>query len=161
MNVPWIVCFSSKVTSLLGKLRLTKLLKEFPVFPLADGDVDADVSEVLSGIEQSYNDSSVAFLNSVQDSSDFGPSLTGVGGVLNNSYSSFRDALTVLPAAEKHLSELRKADALILHDQLSLWRRRRGGLWLSQWSGAEQTSHRGTRFIFVHVFVLPGDELYP
>lgn len=165
MNVPnayRLKVSSSKVTSLLGKLRLTKLLKEFPVFPLADGDVDADVSEVLASIEQSYNNSSVAFLNSVQDRSDFGPSLTGVGGVLNDTYSSFRDALTVLPAAENHLSELRKADALIfamtnyLYGDASV-----ADLWLGQWSSATQDLTEVQDLYSSMFFVLPGDELYP
>ncbi len=153
---------ASKVTDLLGKLRLTKLTKEFPVFALMDGDLSAAMTTVLTAVQKAYDDSSVAFLNEVQEESDFGPALSGIGGTVYDSYRSFRNALTVLPTAQTHLEEIRKEDALIfamtnyLYGDAST-----AQLWLTEWSAATQDAAEVQKLYSSLFFVLPGDQLYP
>ncbi len=157
MKVP-----ASKVTDLLSRLRLTKLTKEFPVFEIKEGDLETSVTELLSATQSAYDDSSVAFLNQLQDRSDFGPALTGFGGAVHEGYTSFRDALTVLPTAEEHLQEIRKDEALnfamtnYLYGDAGV-----GKVWLDQWTAAAQDTEEVQTLYSSMFFVLPGDELYP
>lgn len=157
MKVP-----ASKVTDLLGRLRLTKLSKEFPLYTLADGDLNEETLEVLSSVQAAYDARSVAFLSQVQAESDFGPSLTGFGGTLHSGYASFRDLLTVLPSAKANLVNLRKEEALIyamtnfLYGDAIL-----AESWLTEW---QMVSHSKVELqnLYSSLFaVLPGDALYP
>lgn len=153
---------ASKVTDLLGKLRLTKLTKEFPVFALADGDLNEEMTGVLASVQKAYDDSSVAFLNQIQSKSDFGPTLSGFGGTVYGSYTSFRDALTVLSTAKVHLEELRKEDSLIyamtnyLYGDAAI-----AQTWLAAWSASTQDQTEVQKLYSSLFFVLPGDQLYP
>lgn len=157
MKVP-----SSKVSELLGRLRLAKLSKEFPLYTLADGDLSEETLGVLASVQAAYDARSVAFLSQVQAESDFGPSLTGFGGTVHSAYSSFRDALTVLPTAKANLVNLRKEDALVyamtnfLYGDPGLAQN-----WLTDWQNA---THRKLELqnLYSSLFsVLPGDALYP
>lgn len=152
---------ASKVTDLLGKLRLTKLTKEFPVFALADGDLNEEMTGVLASVQKAYDDSSVAFLNQIQSKSDFGPALSGFGGTVYGGYTSFRDALTVLPTAKVHLEELRKEDSLVyamtnyLYGDATV-----AQTWLTAWSASAQDQTEVQKLYSSLFFVLPGDQLY-
>lgn len=152
---------AAKVTDLLGKLRLTKLTKEFPVFALADADIDEAAMAVLDTVQNAYDASSVMVLNQAQDQSDFGPALTGFGGTVGSGYRSFRDALTVLPTAKTQLEELRKEDSLIYAMTNSLYGdAATAQTWLTEWTSYAQDPEEVKKLYSSLFFVLPGDELY-
>lgn len=153
---------SAKVTETLAKLRLTKLSKEFPVYALSDEDLTEEMNEALKEIHAHYDASTLAFLDQLQENSDFGPALSGFSSQVSQGYTSFQDALTVIPEAQQRLSETRKADALVYatsncladHDEACTY-------WLSAWKGFEQDPVELKTLYSSLFFVLPGDELYP
>lgn len=157
MTVP-----SSKVSETLAKLRLTKLSKEFPVYALSDGDLSESATLALNASEKRYADQSVAFLNHLQDVSDFGPSTEGVGSTLISGYQSFQNALTVVPTAKERLTEARKHDALLYAmSHLAYADVAQGDAWLQEWLLYPQDLDELDELYSELFFVLPGDELYP
>ncbi len=152
----------AKITETLAKLRLTKLSKEFPVFELSDEDMTEEMNQALQAVRDHYEASTIAFLNELQANSDLGPSLTGLGSQLSKGYTSFQDALTLVPTAKERLLEVRKEDSLIyaVSNYLS-GDPTSGAYWLSQWSTYEQDPQFIKDYYSSLFFVLPGDELYP
>lgn len=152
----------AKITDTLAKLRLTKLSKEFPVFALSDSDLSEETMTALKDIRANYDASTVAFLNQLQDESDFGPALSGFGSQLSNGLTTFQNTLTVIPTAKDRLMEARKADSLVYAMSNYLSGNAEAGLyWLGQWQGYEQDPEALKALYSDLFFVLPGDELYP
>lgn len=152
----------AKITDTLSKLRLTKLSKEFPVFELSDADMTEEMNGALEGIRDHYEASTIAFLNELQSDSDLGPALTGMSSQLSKGYSSFRDALTLVPLAEERLVELRKENSLTYAISNYLTgNATSGAYWLSVWTSYEQEPQFLRDYYSSLFFVLPGDELYP
>ena len=152
----------AKITTTLAKLRLTKLSKEFPIYELSDEDMTEEMSAALEGVRDDYDASAIAFLNQANEDSDFGPALTGLGSQLSKGYTSFQEALTVIPTAEERLVELRKQEYLtyaisnVLSEDATT-----GAYWLSEWKTFEQDPQLLKDLYSSLFFVLPGDELYP
>ena len=153
---------SGKVTDTLSKLRLTKLVKEFPVYALTDGDLSEEAVKALHDLEERYSSQSVAFLNQLQDDSRFGPATDGIGSVLISGYNSFETALTVVPSAKDRLADARKHDALLYSmSNLAYGDSSVGSAWLQEWLSYPQNLDEVRELYSQLFFVLPGDELYP
>ena len=152
----------SKVTETLARLRLTKLSKEFQIFAFENGELPEDVQILVENSESAYKDSSLAYLNQVQKNSDFGPSLTGVGGIINGGLQFFENILTVLPNADLRLEEDERDSALtyaltnlLYGDSVA------GQTWVSVWQSFPQDPEEVKGLYRSLSFVLPGEELYP
>ena len=152
----------SKVTETLARLRLTKLSKEFQIFAFENGELPEDVQILVENSESAYKDSSLAYLNQVQKNSDFGPSLTGVGGIINGGLQFFENILTVLPNADLRLEEDERDSALtyaltnlLYGDSVA------GQTWVSVWQSFPQDPEEVKGIYRSLSFVLPGEELYP
>ncbi len=153
---------AAKVTDTLARLRLTKLSKEFQLFAFESSELPEEVQNLMVASEASYKDSSVAYLNLLQKNSDFGPALTGVGGVLSGGYQVFENTLTVLPNAELGLAEKQRDSALnyaltnlLYGDSVA------GQSWVSTWQASAQDPEEVKELYRSLFFVLPGDDLYP
>lgn len=153
---------SSKVTQTLARLRLTKLTKEFQVFDFEDTELSEDLASVMASGQQAYSDNELAFLNQVQEDSDFGPAITGIGGVFSDGYDFMRQTLTVLSSAETRLQEREKENALTYAmTNLLYGDATQGQTWLSTWQSSTQNQEEVGQLYRELFFVVPGDELYP
>ncbi|MFA5855456.1 MAG: hypothetical protein WC846_04240 [Candidatus Gracilibacteria bacterium] len=153
---------ASKVTQTLGRLRLTKLIKEFPVFEFEDVDLPADLQPVLAEVNGFYSANSLTFLADLQSGGDTGPSQTGIGGKVNGVWELIRDFLTFSARAREEYLKGQGENHLIFAMTNFLYNNSDSGdLWLSKWI---VTAHSAKTLDALHsdlFFVLPGVELYP
>lgn len=157
MKVP-----SSKITETLGRLRLTKLTKEFPVFPFEIEELTDAELETFTASQKAYDDNSLTFLQEQQKDSHFGPALTGMGSSLNKGYTFFRDTLTVLPSAEDRLDEAQKEKYLVYGmSNLLFGDKATGEKWVNDWKSAQPETAQVETIYSSLFFALPGDALYP
>jgi hypothetical protein len=150
LNLP-----ASKVTDLLGRLRLTKLMKEFPSYDLKEADLSNAVKEAHEKIQEDYQGKSLDFIQKVQSQGEFGPG--------NSWYASFESALTVLPHAKARLKTEEENSALTyaLSALLVKKNQQEAEKWIKEWNPALQKKEVLTQMHAELFFVLPGDELYP
>jgi hypothetical protein len=147
----------SKLTETVGRLRLTKLTKEFPAFPLGDDDISKDLQSHMDFLDDSYASASLNFLADLQEASDFGPSQEGLTTVVQNVETN----LTLLPHAQARLQEELQADALtysmthFLYGEAS-----EGQRWLQEWTRLSRDAELLDDLEADLFFVLPGHELY-
>lgn len=152
----------AKVTPTLGRLRLTKLSKEFPVFPLTEKEMSAELSAALEELTVVYQKSAERTVKDLQAQSDFGPPLSGFGARLASFLSRFESFATLLPHAEERLEgasrqeSLRYAVTNFLYGKEDL-----GGVWLQAWQEDPSTLEELKPLYVSLFFVLPGDDLYP
>lgn len=153
---------ASKISSTLGRIRLTKLTKEFPVFAFENSDLMEEELKMLSLSTDAYEESVLRFFQKVQENSDFGPPTQGIGFFLSKGYSFFQETLTLLPSANERLSELQKNEHLSYGlTNLLFGERAVGEQWVLQWQAASPNLDELTELYSALFFVLPGDELYP
>lgn len=153
---------SSKISATLGRLRLTKLTKEFPVFPFEDADLSEEELAVYDASQTAYDISSLSFKQESQTESHFGPSLTGFGSYLSRGYEFFKGTLTVLPSAEERLAENEKEKYLIYGmTNLLFGDATTGEKWVTDWKNAQPDPEQVEEIYSVLFFALPGDDLYP
>ncbi|MEK9159116.1 MAG: hypothetical protein AAB383_00140 [Patescibacteria group bacterium] len=156
MKVP-----SSKITETLGRLRLTKLTKEFPVFPFETAELTEAEQVTFTDSQAAYDENSLSFLQDQQKDSHFGPALTGLGSALNKGYSLFRDTLTVLPSAENRLNEAQKEKYLVYGmSNLLFGDKVTGEKWVTDWKNAQPENSQVEAIYSALFFALPGDDLY-
>lgn len=157
MKVP-----SSKISSTIGKLRLTKLSKEFPVYLLEDDDLSGDVWEEIDEIDFVYTESMTEFTGDILARSQYGPPTEGFVGGVNSFYENFRAAFTVLDHAKDRLDEETKGNLLIYTLTNLLYGDESDGLaWLAQWEESEYEPEEVADLYAEMFFVLPGDIIYP
>jgi len=157
MKVP-----ASKISETLGRLRLTKLSKEFPVFPFETSELTQAEQDAFTASQTAYSDSEVTYLQGQQTDSHFGPSLTGLGGALNNGYELFRDTLTVLPSAEDRQYEVQKEKYLVYGiSNLLYGDKATGEKWITDWKASGPDLEQVDELYSTLFFTLPGDDLYP
>lgn len=156
---------ASKVSLTLAKLRLTKLTKEFQVFAFENTELSEELVSVMDESKQAYDAAALAFLDQVQKNSDFGPAVTGIGGILSDGYGFMRNTLTVLPSAETRLLEKEKEHSLVYAmTNLVYGDSALGQTWLSKWQSSTRSENNTAEVVNLYrelFFVLPGDELYP
>lgn len=151
----------SKITETIGKLRLAKLSKEFPAFPLTQEDLSEQVWSTLADIDESYDTYSYQLLTSLQNNSNFGPPKTGFGASWSNFVQGVKGAVTVLPHAEKRLAESRRNQLLnYATSNLLYGDPNEAQRWLSEWSNSSSEEEQFAELNAALFFVLPGDELY-
>lgn len=157
MKVP-----ASKISEKIGKLRLTKLSKEFPVFELDEKDYDTNLKLALAELDDAYTENSVSLLAALQGDGRLGPSMTGFSANVHESLYAFEDVVTFLPHAEARLNADLEEELLVYAMSNLLYGDAAAGeLWLSEW---KELSHNAedVRILYSSLFfVLPGDELYP
>lgn len=153
---------SSKISTTLGRLRLTKLTKEFPVFPFEEADLTAAELAPYTASQTAYAVSALSFKQESQSRSHFGPSLTGFGSYLSRAYVFFKDTLTVLPSAEERLAENEKEQYLVYAmTNLLFGDASTGEKWVNDWKNAQPDSEQVEEIYSALFFALPGDDLYP
>ena len=153
---------ASKVTQTLGRLRLTKLTKEFPVFKFEDVDLPTDLQPVIAEVEGSYNANSLAFLSNLQSTGDMGPSQSGIGGKVNGAWEIARDFLTFSTRAREDYLKGQGENHLVFAMTNFLYNNSASGqLWLSKWDGPAHSAETLNTLHSDMFFVLPGAELYP
>lgn len=153
---------SSKISATLGRLRLTKLTKEFPVFPFEDADLSEEELAAYNASQTAYDITSLGFVQESQTESHFGPSLTGFGSYLSRGYEFFKDTLTILPSAEERLAESEKEKYLIYGmTNLLFGDAATGEKWVTDWKNAQPDSEQVEEIYSALFFALPGDDLYP
>lgn len=148
---------ASKVSSTLAKLRLTKLVKEFPAFDFELEDLDAEVQGLLVEANARYVDRQVDFEQEASADSDLGPSSDGAFRLL----SRLKAWLSFTPYADDKLAvkegdaALRFAMSNALFGDSSLEQD-----WISAWISYEHEEADLRALRSDLFFVLPGDELY-
>lgn len=153
---------SSKITSTLGRLRLTKLTKEFPVFSFEESELSEAELAVYSASQSAYDLSALSFVQDSQSASHFGPALTGFNSILSKTYEIFKDTLTILPSAEERLAEDQKEEYLIYGmTNLLFGDAAIGEKWVNDWKNADPDSEQVEEIYSALFFALPGDDLYP
>lgn len=152
----------SKISSTIGRLRLTKLTKEFPNFALKEEDLSEVLKKNIQDVESAYQESSLEFLNDLQAKSELGPSQSGFSAQLADGVQAFEEAVTVFPHAKLRLESTIEAEVLTYAmSHLLFGDPSAGEAWLLQWS---QLSHDPAALQDLYAslfFVLPGDALYP
>ncbi len=153
---------SSKISATLGRLRLTKLTKEFPVFSFEEADLTAAELAPYTASQTAYDISSLSFKQESQSESHFGPALTGFGSYLSRAYNLFKETLTVLPSAEDRLDEDQKEQYLVYAmTNLLFGDAATGEKWVNDWKNAQPDSEQVEEIYSALFFALPGDDLYP
>ncbi len=151
----------SKISSTIGRLRLTKLSKEFPAFALDEDDLTKKLVSEIMALEKAYETSSLNFLNDLQVNSEFGPAQIGFASKFSDGVQGFEQVVTVLPHANARLESNIEEEVLTYSmSNLLFGDKVAGDAWLLQWS---QMPHNLAELQDLYAslfFVLPGDELY-
>lgn len=151
----------SKVTSVLSRLRLTKLSKEFRASEIKDEDVSESMMAAWNASKLRYTESAVAYQEELQNNLQLGPVQDGAGAKLYDWYDGFRETVTVVSTAELRLEENRKESMLqyamsnLLYGDLN-----RGESWVGDWSDEVHSLEELESLYSDLFFALPGDELY-
>jgi len=152
----------AKVTPTLQRLRLTKLTKEFPAFPITDKEMTADLKAALEELSAAYQSSAERTLADLQAQRDFGPPLSGFGARVASFLSRFESFATLLPHAQQRLENATREERLKYALTNFLYGKKEvGTTWLQAWQ-ADLPPLTELRPLYVSLFfVLPGDDLYP
>lgn len=153
---------SSKITTTLERLRLTKLTKEFPVFAFVETDLTEEELKFFQASQSDYEMSALQFVQEAQKDSRLGPPVQGLGFFLSGAYALFEQTLTVLSSAEQALAEHQTQEYLLYGiSNLLFGETVVGEKWISEWTSAKPNLEEVDELYSSLFFVLPGDELYP
>lgn len=151
----------SKISPTIGRLRLTKLTKEFPAFVLDGDDLTKALITEISDLEAAYEKSSLNFLNDLQVNSQFGPAQLGFAAKFSDGVQTFEQVVTVLPHANERLESTIEEEVLAYTmSNLLFGDKVAGDAWLLQWSQMPHNLMELQDLYASLFFVLPGDELY-
>lgn len=152
---------ASKVSDTIGKLRLTKLTKEFPMYSIQEDDLSELVQAAHAEVENIYVQSAAEFLAEIQSGQNYGPPLGGYEAYAYAWFDEFRRLLTFIPEAEQRRIAERESQLLSFVATNLLAGRSEAEYWLEAWSQSESDEY-GLKQLYVSMHaVLPGDDLYP
>jgi hypothetical protein len=156
MNIPY-----SKITETIGKLRLTKLSKEFPVFTFKEADFEEEVLTALNGVQADYANAELKTLSAYQAARDFGPAFNGKFSLIDQASTWFQSAITVLPAAQDRFEEENREEMLsYARSHLLAQNEAQAQLWIEAWAKDGPEIEELEKHFSDLSWVLPGDELY-
>ncbi len=151
----------SKIGASIGKLRLTKLLKEFQTFEFKDSEFSKSVQRELNQINDAYDKAGNDYLSNLNAKIDLGPDLEGISSTLNSYSVKGRRFLTFLPFAEEKLQKSERDNYLnyaISNDLSSKFDTAQS--WLQKWLSSGVSDEEKSKINSDMFFVLPGDSLY-
>lgn len=151
----------SKVSETVGKLRLTKLSKEFPVFEIDEEDESEAMMAALENIDDHYLESASLTLSELQSQNSYGPPLEGYEAQAYQWYEQARDLLTFIPEAEERRAQELEASSLTYATSNLLASKSAADHWLTVWEEGEHDEDAVHELYASMHAVLPGDELYP
>jgi hypothetical protein len=155
MKVP-----ESKISETIGRLRLTKLSKEFPIYEI--GDLEDEVEDEVDEMNFVYTENMTDFVGAVLAEGNYGPPRTGVLGQVSDVYEDFRSAVTFMPHAEaRYETELQENLLSYAISNLLYGSVEDGEFWLSAWKDADHDMDELRSAYAALFFAMPGSELYP
>jgi len=157
----WMKVPESKISETVGKLRLTKLSKEFPTYELDDEDLSDEVESALDDIGFAYTESATKFQSAIKRAGEYGPPLTGFAGEANEVFEQFREYVTFMPHAVERLGDNSKEEVLAyVMTNLLYGDEETGQLWFDEWQTLEYEVSEVESTYAALFFVLPDDVLY-
>ena len=151
----------SKVDERVGKLRLTKLSKEFPILPIEAADLDQSTQDLLQEVRADY-----AALAVEEESALARRAITLPEDYLVQKVQyfgqGFRDKVTLFPHARQRLLISKREELLSYALGEILEGQEAEGLnLLASWEDLNPSKEEASQLLKDLFFVLPGDPLYP